>query len=307
MKKKLIIFALGIILIMPGCFNKDNNEGYEENVMDTPEYSPDTKDSDEAQNNIPDNVIDGYELIELSKGYKVYIPYIKESERVQGVSYCLDQFKYNNIGGIYTYNTTYNKPDGTNSVKLKASGFAFEYAAQPSFSEIYNVEDNLNKLNYYTDAYRIYGEGNRTEIEEKNFAKCDIEAISVALYEEFYDNRPSLAVNIYGISTTKWKNEFSADNKFSSEQYWNYTESLKNEGMSSCELMATKKIDKTGVYYIDISELEKKGDYQQFIIEFKFDKEMEYSFCLNEGGTYSIDNEEKYIKWKADKRNYFIN
>ena len=49
-----------------------------------------------------------------------------------------------------------------------------------------------------------------------------------------------------------------------------YKDTLKKNDYKDCDLLCSKDITATGVYYVDYAELNKKGDYINYIMEYKF-------------------------------------
>ena len=68
---------------------------------------------------------------------------------------------------------------------------------------------------------------------------------------------------------------------------------LKKDNYKSCELLATKRITETDVYYIDYSEFSKKPRYN-------------WVNTVNVG-RYNINDEAKYTSWKKEHAEKFIN
>ena len=73
-------------------------------------------------------------------------------------------------------------------------------------------------------------------------------------------------------------------------------------------LLCSKDITATGVYYVDYAELNKKGDYINYIIEYKFSDagEKVYLKACAAGG-YKINNEKVYSEWKKEHAEQMIN
>ena len=83
---------------------------------------------------------------------------------------------------------------------------------------------------------------------------------------------------------------------------------LKEDNYKSCELLATKRITETDVYYIDYSEFSKKGQYGNYVIKYTFSEKPRYNWVNTvKVGCYNINNEAKYTSWKKEYAEQFIN
>ena len=56
---------------------------------------------------------------------------------------------------------------------------------------------------------------------------------------------------------------------FGSKEFLKYKDTLKKNDYKDCDLLCSKDITETGVYYVDYAELNKKGDYINYIMEYK--------------------------------------
>ena len=134
----------------------------------------------------------------------------------------------------------------------------------------------------------------------------DIGAISVAMYEDFYDDIPKMNISVYGVPKTLFKKKFGKT--FGSKEFLKYKDTLKKNDYKDCDLLCSKDITATGVYYVDYAELNKKGDYINYIMEYKFSDagEKVYLKACAAGG-YKINNEKVYSEWKKAHAEQMIN
>ena len=118
-----------------------------------------------------------------------------------------------------------------------------------------------------------------------------MQAVSFALYEDFYDKIPRLTVEVYGVKS----------------ETWDMAELDKN-GFAGCDRVAGKNIIQSGVYYIDYSSYNKDGKYKQFIVKAEFDDmPMDYALVINDDMHYKIENRDSYQTWKENNNKWFIN
>ena len=89
---------------------------------------------------------------------------------------------------------------------------------------------------------------------------------------------------------------------------YDFLDKLKKDNYKSCELLATKRITETDVYYIDYSEFSKKGQYGNYVIKYTFSEKPRYNWVNTVNvGRYNINDEAKYTSWKKEHAEKFIN
>ena len=95
---------------------------------------------------------------------------------------------------------------------------------------------------------------------------------------------------------------------FGANEFLKYKDTLKKNDYKDCDLLCSKDITATGVYYVDYAELNKKGDYINYIMEYKFSDagEKVYLKACAAGG-YKINNEKVYSEWKKAHAEQMIN
>lgn len=113
-------------------------------------------------------------------------------------------------------------------------------------------------------------------------------------------------VEIYGVPQALFKEKFGK--KFNSNKLYDFLDKLKKDNYKSCELLATKRITETDVYYIDYSEFSKKGQYGNYVIKYTFSEKPRYNWVNTVNvGRYNINDEAKYTSWKKEHAEKFIN
>lgn len=242
-------------------------------------------------------------------GLYVYYPYIEDKKK--GVYY-LDDMK---LSGREIFSRMDElqqeaRPDGTSTNTDTASNnmvanawstpeFALKYSSDAS----YGIGDQYSTFafSYRSDSDRDMKSGNDT------MADTQISAYSFALYENFKDyGGPVCKVEIYGVPQTIFKENLGK--KFNADKLYNFLEKLKKDNYNSCELLATKEITKTGVYYIDYTEFKNMGEYGNYIIRYTFSDKPRYNWVnCQRVGSYDINDVSKYISWKKEHAEQMIN
>lgn len=309
-KKILTCITLVIVLSISciSCGKEDNNQ--ENQSLTEPDYETSSVTTTEIKDKL--NIVDGWvvkSMIFDGNEEYLYYPYVENKKA--GVSYWEDSVdtrysseKYANI----------NRPKGCKNLKQTVSGCSDTFTYQPKFG--YNKDEYLreNKTNpmqvllegiiYYNDGTDMPG---RDKEAVMTSTKQDVQAISCALYEDFYEAIPQLTIKIYGIPLTLWEDTLGSNMKFSYNEYEQFIQKCQNDGFLSCKQLAKKDVSETDVYYIDYNELEKSGDFAQYLIVLEFDKSMEYTYRVCGDATYEISDASEYNKWKQDNADKFIN
>ena len=213
-----------------------------------------------------------------------------------------------------------NRPDGTSSVEgnMQLSCCA---GALPDFAVI--TDEMINKRNEMIDtknelikkrvseAYtrttegRAYNRAQKTKYQINN--NVDVQAVSFALYESFYETIPNLTVNVYGISSSTWNKYLLEDDIYSYNDFTDMMSALAENNYSDCDKLASREIDKSGVYYMDYSEYNKDNRYKQLLIVAEFDEmPVDYAVVINDAMNYNISKPEDYAKWKENNKDKFI-
>ena len=157
----------------------------------------------------------------------------------------------------------------------------------------------------YAFTYRVEKTGDVKSTSD-TMVSLDIGAISVAMYEDFYDDIPKMNISVYGVPKSLFKKKFGKT--FGANEFLKYKDTLKKNDYKDCDLLCSKDITETGVYYVDYAQLNKKGDYINYIIEYKFSDagEKVYLKACAAGG-YKINNEKVYSEWKKEHAEQMIN
>ena len=337
-KAKLIVLAGMMVFSLPACGKKDN--AADEILIDpdyiVQEYETTTTDDGYTIINgfyrIKSKVVDAKDLI-------LYIPYVEDKQA--GVSYLEERYLESttrNWREIEIRNTpdgaTFDKqtsskceaayeqacleagniPDGALYNKQTSSDYGAPYVEAsivPDFAlAYYNPNDTIP--NWYLSDQSEYvfvyseekaGDGKSTS---DTMVCLDVGAISVAMYEDFYDDIPKMNISVYGVPKTLFKKKFGKT--FGPKEFLKYKDTLKKNDYKDCDLLCSKDITATGVYYVDYAELNKKGDYINYIIEYKFSDagEKVYLKACAAGG-YKINNEKVYSEWKKAHAEQMIN
>ncbi len=309
--KKAILIALAgmMIFYLPACGKKDN--AADETLID-PDYivqEYETTTTDEGY-----TIINGFYRIKSNDGDKdtiLYIPYIENKQ--QGVSY-LEELHIKSSTKRWIDLEAGNTPDGALYNKQTSSDCGAPYVEAcivPDFAlPYYNSNDTipnwyLSDRAGYVFTYRVEKAGDAKSTSD-TMVCLDVGAISVAMYEDFYDDIPKMTISVYGVPKSLFKKKFGKT--FGSKEYFKYLDTLTDNGYKGCDLLCSKDITATGVYYVDYAQLNKKGDYINYIMEYKFSDagEKVYLKACASGG-YKINNEKAYSEWKKEHAEQMIN
>ena len=309
--KKIAWMSLSGMMIfsLSACGKKDN--AADETLID-PDYivqEYETTTTDEGY-----TIINGFYRIKSNNGDKdtiLYIPYIENKQ--QGVSY-LEELHIKSSTERRIDLEAGNIPDGALYNKQTSSAYGAPYVEAcivPDFAlPYYNLNDTipnwyLSDSAGYAFTYRVEKTGDVKSTSD-TMVSLDIGAISVAMYEDFYDDIPKMNISVYGVPKTLFKKKFGKT--FGSKEFLKYKDTLKKNDYKDCDLLCSKDITETGVYYVDYAELNKKGDYINYIMEYKFSDagEKVYLKACAAGG-YKINNEKVYSEWKKAHAEQMIN
>lgn len=286
MKKRIVLSSLIFITLLSACQTKQDNEARETKteLLARPEITQAATDG----NGTTENSIESSSDIEMAGNYEkisvgdaeVYLPHMDESKQIRGVQYLYDAYFVVQNPSVYR---TINRPEGTISVKEGLIGLSC-YAG--AYLDSMDISDDMRqtKIDYFKERLaEVYVPGN-----DNSF---DIQAVSFALYEDFYDKIPGLTVEVYGVKS----------------ETWDMAELDKN-GFAGCDRVAGKNITQSGVYYIDYSSYNKDGKYKQFIVKAEFDDmPMDYALVINDDMHYKIENRDSYQTWKENNNEWLIN
>ena len=253
-KAKLIVLAGMMVFSLPACGKKDNT--VDETLIDpdyiVQEYETTTTDEGYTIINgfyrIKSKVVDAKDLI-------LYIPYVEDKQA--GVSYLEERYLESTTRNWREIEIR-NTPDGATFDKQTSSKCeaAYEQACiVPDFAlAYYNPNDTIP--NWYLSDQSEYvfvyseekaGDGKSTS---DTMVCLDVGAISVAMYEDFYDDIPKMNISVYGVPKTLFKKKFGKT--FGSKEFLKYKDTLKKNDYKDCDLLCSKDITATGVYYVDL-------------------------------------------------------
>ena len=166
----------------------------------------------------------------------------------------------------------------------------------------YRESDEETNVSYERDE-----EADRNKKMKHEFKHVDVQAVSFALYESFYETIPNLTVNVYGMSYSTWNKYMPEDDVYSINDTKAMMSALAENNYSDCDKLASRKIDKSGVYYMDYSEYNKDNRYKQLFIVAEFDEmPVDYAVAINDDMNYNISNPQDYAKWKENNKDKFI-
>lgn len=313
----LVIVALIFMFTVSACSGKKDIVSDESSdLLAKPEVTQaSTKESESVNGNSGTDETGKYEKIQYGED-EIYFPIIKESDKIRGVQYLYDAYYAENMD-VYK---SINRPDGTSSVEgnMQLSCCA---GALPDFAVI--TDEMINKRNEMIDtknelikkrvseAYTRTTEGgayNRAQKAKYQINNnVDVQAVSFALYESFYETIPNLTVNVYGISSSTWNKYLPEDDIYSYNDFTDMMSALAENNYSDCDKLASREIDKSGVYYMDYSEYNKDNRYKQLFIVAEFDEmPVDYAVVINDAMNYIITKPEDYVKWKENNKDKFI-
>lgn len=306
MKKIIIggIFTIG--LLISGCGgNSTGSEAVSTETMTEPMYETHNIITDESDSQ--KETKDGYLEIKVSD-VKIYVPYIEN--KIPGVAYLEDNYEYANESKLLDSYRRINKPDGTSESILKA-GHEMNFAHIPA-PEVADYEEFSHDTSCMSQAFSDYANTNSESpegglVQKYEMATYDIQAISVCLYEDFYESVPQLTISVYGITDELWNKYLGSEDYYSSNQKADMFADLKKSNYEQCDKIAEKKISESGIYYMDFTEYNQIKDYKQYIVVCNMDEyDSEYGFFIKSAFNYDISDINVYNKWKDDNKNKYI-
>jgi hypothetical protein len=293
-----LILALAFGSVFMGCGSGQSDTGNEK--LTEPSYTVNTL---ETQDDSLD-IIDGWvrEKSNIEDEDYIFFPYVKD--KIKGVSYIEDAFDVNFSVAVFK---KINLPSGCNSIRHAAEGCESQNNVQPDL-EGSSGNKSLNESVVVKEGEILSSNESRgldTAV-KMNVQTQDVQAVSCALYEDFFDEIPQLTIKLYGISDSLWQDTFGSDMTFSFNRHTEFISQCKNNGFSDLTLLAEKNIDSTGVYYIDYKDLHAKGDFTQILMVFEFDKTLPYTYRICADGIYEISDETAYNEWKTENIQNYI-
>ncbi len=311
MRKVLLTAALlGVMFTFSACSgNKDVVSDESSKLLDKPEVTQAaTKEKESGSSDSDNDSEDRYKKIQFGED-ELFFPNIAEADRKRGVQYAETAYSLEMNSDIYE---KINKPAGMKIKNVTGFGIAMPYR---EYSE--ELEKQVNEA----FNYKVYGGFSDTvitensassgndKIEQHTVSPVDVQAISFAIYEDFFDSVPDIKLSIYGISHEVWNRYLSEDDKYSWNQERNTLDTFKNNNYSECDLLAARQIETTNVYYIDYAEFNKDNRYKQFLMVLEMGHiPCEYSFYITGNMGYVMDEggESAYAAWKEANKDKFI-
>ncbi len=318
-KSKKLVAVTSLILSMSmlmACAEKEvgvkEDEQLTEPVYETQEMTVDILENEDMQ------IIDGYEVFPLPGADILFYVARPHITKVKGINYWGDEW-YDLEQDRYK---EYNCPKGAVSIGPQHINIdeGWQFGTQPDFGlnkpekEDETIEVLYNPVRIetlgYTKTNVVTGddpEDAGLDYEYKyTFDKQDIQCVQVALYEEFYKDMPEFTFKVYGIPRSVWVDKFDNDMKCSYNQYRKFMQTNRDNNYKDYVLLSEQKLSTTGVYYIDYTELNKKGDFINYLLVGEFSKSCEYTYCVYTGDTYTIKDRAEYNTWKQSNKDKFI-
>jgi hypothetical protein len=299
---KKIFLCLGMIsfsFLICACNNKDNDIVVEELEKPSGIINESEEENIETTN--------GFKNVKFGE-FDLYVPYIKQSQKIGGVVYLDDDIEDNQFSYLDFY-AKYNKPDGCNIATLRANSMSYYHIGTPPFQE---KQEEYNQTEHVSEAFTTYMDEADKKIDNtkpynKYYDTYDVQGISFCLYEDFYETYPQITCSIYGINSDVLEKYLGDENKYSAYDYEEMKNELKQNDYSECDMICNKKIEKSGVYYIDYNEINKKNDYKQFLIKVEFSEYIDnYSYDICGMYKYNIEDFEKFRIWKSYNKDWIL-
>lgn len=287
MIKKIIVISLIFIYSTAlGCSSKSDTLKNE--ILETPEYST----SDHA--NQDDSEKEKFRV--YNQGTEEDPAYIKvpiSQNKISGVYYFEDEF--NDMWRTDKTRFQINRPEGTEYTDVVDFGIAY-------FGFV-GTTGKCNSLFRWDLCNNLSFEKNRYEVKKG----CDVGCITVALYEDVYEIIPKVTIQIYGMKPDiKLFNEKYTDEDAARAELQKLYANFENDDFSAGVLLDEMSVPGTGVYYIDYTELNKIGKYEQYICVVRFSESMDYSYLINGAGTYYITDRAAFEQWKNEHKDQFL-
>ncbi|MCI5890847.1 MAG: hypothetical protein V8S18_03230 [Lachnospira sp.] len=309
MKRKILLVFSILLLFLISC-GQDKNKDVDEQLTE-PEYETTSVEAKEIKEGI--KVIDGWKVIESeANGKKVYVyaPYIEN--KLKGVSYWEDSIDVDfNINKIINA----DMPNGCIATEQKVWSDNVNCSFQPNLglneydSTRVNPKNELRYIRPVKQYYKVLSDNNTdlNQITEYTAPKVDVQAVSFALYEDFLSEVPGLIVKVYGVPVSKWNSEVGDTKMFSYNQMSEFDKKIESGNLTGCDELLSKKISKTGVYYIDYTEIPDNDNYAQYYLVYEFDKSIECIFKISSFMTYTINDSDSYNTWKKENIERLLN
>ena len=172
-----------------------------------------------------------------------------------------------------------------------------------------NPKNELRYIRPVKQYYKVLSDNNTdlNQITEYTAPKVDVQAVSFALYEDFLSEVPGLIVKVYGVPVSKWNSEVGDTKMFSYNQMSEFDKKIESGNLTGCDELLSKKISKTGVYYIDYTEIPENDNYAQYYLVYEFDKSIECIFKISSFMTYTINDSDSYNTWKKENIERLLN
>mgnify|MGYP006946530995 CR=1 FL=1 len=204
---KKFFLCLGMIsfsFLICACNNKDNDIVVEELEKPSGIINESEEENIETTN--------GFKNVKFGE-FDLYVPYIKQSQKIGGVVYLDDDIEDNQFSYLDFY-AKYNKPDGCNIAALRANSMSYYHIGTPPFQE---KQEEYNQTEHVSEAFTTYMDEADKKIDNtkpynKYYDTYDVQGISFCLYEDFYETYPQITCSIYGINADVLKKYLGDEN-----------------------------------------------------------------------------------------------
>ena len=305
MKRKIACVLLGAVsLQLLSCGQHGSNK-----TLTEPNYVLQEYETTKSENGY--SIVNDFMVYDepSPSGLYVYYPYVEEKKK--GVNYLDDMYIRGNSARDEELQGE-ARPDGTSSKigNSACDSMIVNAWSTPDFALKYNSDSSKgvgDERVGFAFSYLINDGDKEYKSGDDAMADVDVAAYSFALYEDFKDyGGPVCTVEVYGVPQALFKEKLGK--KFNSDELYDFLDKLKEDNYKSCELLATKRITETDVYYIDYSEFSKKGQYGNYVIKYTFSEKPRYNWVNTvKVGRYNINDEAKYTSWKREHAEKFIN
>lgn len=294
----VLIFILCICEV--GCAGKQ--------PVDVTIKAPDSIEKDIEVETLEDGVTlyEGYMYVQDSFGDYHYYPYVEN--KMDGVMY-IDDMGLEGRDAKEAVCRNFNKPQGCDTLpiygkyQLSTGGcHPPEFAWPEGYLEDPEYLKGLDALLHRAEVvFNGTGEGEiDTSIKMRDI---DVQAISFAMYEDFYENPQTINISIYGVKTSILKEKLG--DTCTQGDLNNMVDEIKKKEFKEVDLLASKLMDTTGVYYIDWKALDVNSDYGTYIIGLDF-KDDVTGYRVYGGCLYEIKYTAEYNVWKNANKDKFI-
>lgn len=210
-------------------------------------------------------------------------------------------------------------PQGTKLERRQNGIFWYNQAAPDFLWDTYTETIKESILSHEQQYIRYAWESSNDYKESSGLTyvinPAEVECISCALYEGFYQDMPKLHITLYGITEEVFEQALelkqneplpgqnqNADDKFRESYYMDYTALYDKYQAGGCALdvLLDTDITQSGNYYVDYKMLQADKAYKQMMYVITYDHESQnpdWAFSIW-AIWYNIEDEAQYQQWK---------